>query len=256
MSTAAKTIKPYLSVFISAYNEEDNLQRGSLTLVLDYLRRQKFTWEVIVVNDGSSDNTLNLLHQFAKSHSEIQIVDNPHMGKAAGIISGALKAAGKIILFTDMDQATPISELDKFLPKFKENYDIVIGSRADREGAPIFRQILAVGQVIMRALILRLPYKDTQCGFKAFSQASAQKIFTIMHKLNPPKVIEGPAVNPGFDVELLYLGRKLGFRIAEVPVSWRYQESRRVSFVKDALAGLQGLFLVRFRSLTNVYSLH
>lgn len=248
-------MKPYLSVIIAAYNEEDNLRRGSLTLVVEYLKSQKFAWEVIVVNDGSSDDTQSLLNQFAKNNPGVQIVDNPHMGKAASVITGALKGSGEVILFTDMDQATPMSELDKFLPKFKEKYDIVIGSRADRQGAPMFRQILARGQVIMRALILRLPFKDTQCGFKAFSHTAAQKIFTIMHELNPPKVITGPAVNPGFDVELLYLGRKLGFNIAEIPVAWRYQESRRVSFVKDTISGLTGLLLVRWRSLTHTYGL-
>lgn len=246
---------PYLSIIISAYNEEDNLHRGSLNVMVDYLKEKDFSWELIVVNDGSTDATSKLLHQFALGKTEIRVIDNPHMGKAGGIIAGALAARGEIILFTDMDQATPISELDKFLPKFKEGYSIVIGSRANREGAPMFRQILAYGQVIMRALVLRLPFKDTQCGFKAFTHDSAQKIFKLMNKINPPQVIVGPAVTPGFDVELLYLGRKFGYRIAEVPVSWRYQESRRVRFVKDMLDGLRGLFLVRLRSLTNAYKI-
>lgn len=246
---------PYLSVIIPAYNEEDNFHRGSLNVVLDYLKEKDFSWELVLVNDGSTDGTSKLLHEFALGKSEVRVIDNPHMGKAATVITGALAARGGIILFTDMDQATPIAELDKILPKFKEGYGIVIGSRADREGAPMFRQILARGQVIVRALILRLPFRDTQCGFKAFTHESAQKIFSLMHRLNPPQVVTGPAVTPGFDVELLYLGRKIGYRIAEVPVSWRYQETRRVSFVKDMLDGLKGLFLVRLRSLTNAYKL-
>lgn len=248
-------MKPYLSVIITAYNESDNLMRGSLTLVADYLSRQKFTSEIILVNDGSSDDTLKLLFDFAKRHKYARVIDNPHMGKAAGIISGALVATGEIILFTDMDQATPIAEFDKLMPYLK-THQIVIGSRSGRKGAPLFRQTLAYGMILLRTLILRLPFKDTQCGFKAFSREPAKKIFTIMHKLNPPEVVVGPAVNPGFDVELLYLGRKLGYKIAEVPVSWRYQESRRVSFVKDAISGFHGLLLVRWRSLTNAYHLH
>lgn len=244
---------PYLSVIISAYNEEDNLHRGSLNVLVDYLKEKDFSWELIIVNDGSTDSTSRLLHEFALGKTEIRIIDNPHMGKAGGIITGALAARGEIILFTDMDQATPIAELDNFLPKFKEGYQIVIGSRANREGAPMFRQILAFGQVLMRAIILRLPFKDTQCGFKAFTNDAAQKIFTLMKKIDPPQVITGPAVTPGFDVELLYIGRKFRYRIAEVPVSWRYQESRRVRFFKDMVDGIRGLFLVRLRSLTNVY---
>lgn len=246
---------PFLSIVISAYNEEDNLHRGSLNVMVDFLKEKDFSWELIIVNDGSTDGTSKLLHQFALGKSDIRVIDNPHMGKAGGIITGTLAARGEIILFTDMDQATPIAELDKFLPKFKEGYQIVIGSRANREGAPLFRQILAYGQVLMRALILRLPFRDTQCGFKAFTHAAAHQIFTLMKKINPPLVITGPAVTPGFDVELLYLGRKFGYRIAEVPVSWRYQETRRVSFVKDMLAGLRGLFLVRLRSLTSAYKI-
>lgn len=246
---------PYLSVIISAYNEEDNLHRGSLNVVVDFLNEKTFSWELILVNDGSSDNTSHLLHQFAQGRSSIRVIDNPHLGKAAGIITGTLAATGQIILFTDMDQATPIAELDKFLPMFAAGYDIIIGSRANREGAPIFRQILAYGQILMRAIILHLPYRDTQCGFKAFTAASAKEIFTLMRQINPPKIVTGPAVTPGFDVELLYIGRKLGFKIAEVPVSWRYQESRRVRFVKDMLDGLKGLFLVRFRSLTHAYKI-
>jgi len=244
---------PYLSVIIPCYNEEDNFARGSLTLVLDYLNNQKFAWEVILVNDGSTDQTQQLLDKFAKKHQKVRVISNPHMGKAATVISGALAAMGEIILFTDMDQATPISELEKILPKFSQGCDIVIGSRANREGAPMFRQILATGMVVLRAMILRLPFKDTQCGFKAFSSAASKRIFTVMHTINPPKEIQGPAVNPGFDVELLYLGRKLGYKIAEVPVAWRYQESRRVSFVKDAIAGITGLLLVRYRAMTQKY---
>ncbi len=241
-----------ISIVISAYNEEDNLSRGSLKLVLDYLRDQNYSWEVLVINDGSTDDTVKLL----EAYTDITLINNKHMGKAAGVITGALAAKGDIILFTDMDQATPISELDKFFPKFKNGYQIVIGSRPGRPGAPLFRQILATGMVVLRTLILRLPFHDTQCGFKAFSKEAAQKIFKEMLRLNPPQEITGPAVNPGFDVELLYLGRKFGFKIAEVSVSWRYQESRRVSFVKDAFAGIWGLILVRYRSLINAYKLN
>ena len=244
---------PYLSVIVSAYNEEDNLHRGSLELVADYLKHQKFTWELILVNDGSTDTTLAQLNQFAKSHPHSRVINNPHMGKAAGIISGALAAKGELILFTDMDQATPISEFDKFLPLLESGSDIVIGARSGRPNAPLFRKILAFGNIILRNLILRLPVKDSQCGFKAFNRNAAQKIFTIMNQVHPPKVVSGPAVNPGFDVELLYLGRKLGFKISEVRVSWRHQESRRVSFIKDAIAGLTGLLTVRYRSLTHAY---
>jgi dolichyl-phosphate beta-glucosyltransferase len=100
-----------------------------------------------------------------------------------------------------------------------------------------------------------LPYRDTQCGFKALTRQASAKIFSVMKSVHPPKAIDYPATNPGFDLEILYLARKLGFKVREVPVSWIYRESRRVSFVKDAVNGLKELFLVRWRSITNGYKI-
>jgi dolichyl-phosphate beta-glucosyltransferase len=247
------TSKPYLSVIIPAYNEADNFAKGALPRVTGYLSRQKYSWELLLINDGSSDQTLSLMRNFASKNPGVSVIDNPHQGKAATIISGALASNGEIVLFSDMDQATPISEVEKMLVMFKSGADIVIGSRAGRKGAPLFRQVLAYGMVIFRTIVLRLPYKDTQCGFKAFSRVAAGKIFPLMARIHPPHPISGPAVNPGFDVELLYLGRKLGFRISEVPVVWQHQDSKRVSFIHDAIEGVKELLLVRWRSLTNTY---
>jgi dolichyl-phosphate beta-glucosyltransferase len=246
---------PYLSVIVPAYNEADNFKRGTLSEITNFLKSQPFTWELLLVNDGSTDETSKLLHQFAAKHPRVKVIDNPHQGKAATIITGSRQASGQIILFSDMDQATPISELTKFLPKFSEGYDVVIGSRVNRQGAPLFRQILAFGMVALRTILLRLPYRDTQCGFKAFTKAASDQIFSLITTVHPIKTVTGPAVNPGFDVEMLYLGRKLGLRIAEIPVDWHHQESKRVSFMRDAIAGIQELFLVRYRSLTNAYNL-
>ena len=247
--------KPYLSVIIPAYNEAANIARGVLDEVVSYLKTQKYSWELILVNDGSSDNTIVLLNKFATGKPQVKIIDNPHQGKAATVIAGALAAAGDVVLFSDMDQATPITETSKLLSHIESGNQIVIGSRANRKGAPLFRQILAYGMVIIRAVILRLPFKDTQCGFKAFTREAAQKIFSVMTMVHPPGPIKGPAVDPGFDVELLFLGRKMGFKIAEIPVAWHYQETRRVRFMYDAIAGFKGLLLVRYRSLLNIYKL-
>lgn len=246
--------QPYLSVIISAFNEADNINRGVLDELAGYLKKQDFTWELVIVNDGSSDNTEKLLQSFAKKHPQVQVISNPHQGKALGVISGALAATGELIIFTDMDQATPMTELPKLLKPLIEGCDIVIGSRKDREGAPVFRQVLAYGMIVLRTVILCLPFKDTQCGFKLFKAMAAKEIFTLMKKFRPSVSIEGPAVDPGFDVELLYLARKLDYKVAEVPVEWHYQESRRVRFVYDAISGVTGLLLVRWRSLTGAYT--
>lgn len=240
-----------LSIIVPAYNEEQNLSHDCLVPIAKYA--QKYTSEIILVNDGSTDNTLNYLKKFSQGKKYIHLIDNPHMGKAASIMTGVRHSTGDIILFTDMDQATPISEFDKFVGRFNSGYDIVIGSRSRRQGAPMYRQILAYGMVIIRTLILNLPFSDTQCGFKAFTKNSALKIFPILERIHPPKTTGIANTNPGFDVEMLYIARKLGFKIAQVPVSWHYVESKRVSFIKDAFVGLRELLLVRLRSLTNKY---
>ena len=245
----------YLSVVIPAWNESANLKQGVLDKVFQYLTAQKFSWEVILVDDGSSDDTLSLLKLFAKSHPGFKVVSNPHQGKAAGVSTGVAQSTGQIVLFCDMDQATPISEFDKFIPKFKEGLDIVIGSRSGRKGAPIYRQILAYGMIILRGLLLRLPYRDTQCGFKAFTKEAAGKLFAIFNKIHPARQTSGGVTNPGFDVELLYLARKIGLRTTEITVNWEHQHGERVRFIKDAFAGTRELLLVRWRSLTNAYGL-
>mgnify|MGYP001608603373 FL=1 len=247
-------MKPYLSIIISAYNESENIKKGCLDVMWDYLKKQDYAWEMIIVNDGSSDDTSNQLHQFSSNKSNIKIIDNTHQGKASGVLTGGLASNGEVVLFTDLDQATPITELPKLLKKIDSGYDIAIGSRSNRKGAPLFRYILAYGNVILRTIILRLPYMDTQCGFKAIRAIPAKKIFTLMRKLRPIVTIDGPAVDPGFDVELLYLGRKWGYKIAEVPVEWYHQETRRVRFWYDMISGIKGLLLVRLRSLTNKYA--
>src|SRR5579859_6106384 len=111
-------MKTYLSVVIPAYKEEKNIKAGALDEVYKYLSKQKYSWEVLLVNDGSLDNTLDLLKDFAKKHKNFIVLDEPHRGKAGTVISGILKAQGNIVLFTDMDQATPLNQIEKFFPKF------------------------------------------------------------------------------------------------------------------------------------------
>ncbi len=246
---------PFLSVIIPAYNEAANLSGDRLAPITSYLSSVGHTWELLVVNDGSTDATLDLLRRFAAHHDHVSVIDSPHRGKAATIITGVEQSRGRYIIFSDMDQATPISESQKLLSRLQSGSDIVIGSRTGRQGAPLFRQVLAYGMVILRGLLLRLPYRDTQCGFKGFDRAAADKIFPLMKRIHHFHPITEAAVNPGFDVELLYLGRKLGFKIAEVPVAWHHVQSTRVRFFRDAFSGFSELLLVRWRSLTGAYHL-
>ncbi len=173
-------MKPFLSVVIPAYNEAINLKRGVLDSVNDYLIEQNFKWEVLILDDGSKDKTIEIATTFAKKHKGFNVFSEPHRGKGGTVIAGMKKASGDYVLFTDMDQSTPIDQFDKFKPKIKEKFDVVIGSRSGRPGQSIIRKIMAYGFATLRTLILRLPFKDTQCGFKLFSKSAAKTIFNKM----------------------------------------------------------------------------
>lgn len=242
-----------LSVVIPAYNEEQNLKRGVLDEVEKYLEGAKLDFEAIIVDDGSEDSTKSLVNKFINSKKNWKFLEVPHGGKAMAVMSGMVASAGEVVLFTDMDQATPIKEWDKFSHKFEEGYDIVIGSRHGRKGAPILRKLAAWGFSILRGLILGLPFEDTQCGFKAFNKKSIEKIIPqIKHEWGVVH-FKGGAVNAGFDVELLYLAKKYGFKIAEVEVEWRYVDTERVQVIKDALAAIYDMFRIRINDLRGKY---
>ena len=245
----------YLSVVIPAYKEVENLQRDVLLEVYDYLKKQKYTWEVLVVDDGSPDKTADVALGKIRKLKNFRILREPHRGKGGTVIAGALAAKGNIVLFTDMDQATPITQLSKILPKFSEGFDIVIGSRSGRKGAPAIRKLMALGFQVLRTIILRLPYRDTQCGFKAFTRESGRDIFTYMKIFSEKNTSRNAGVTAGFDLELLYLARKLNYKVSEVPVIWRYQETERVSAIKDSWEGLRDMLEVRLNALTGKYKI-
>jgi len=248
-----------LSVVIPAYNEERNLNKGVLKVVGDYLEKSQFDYEVLIVDDGSSDSTKELVKKYISKNQNFKLIENSHGGKAIAVLTGMELARGEIILFTDMDQATPINQWDKFSPKFSakggptSDWDIVIGSRQGRKGAPLMRKLSAWGFSILRGIILGLPFKDTQCGFKAFNRKSIEKII--------PKIkgewgvihFKGGAVNAGFDVELLYLAKKYGFKIAEVEVEWNYVDTERVQVIKDALAAIYDMLRIRINDFKGKY---
>ncbi len=247
---------PFLSVIIPSYNEETNIRLGSLDKVSRYLERQSFAWEALLVDDGSTDGSPKLLDAFAQANPGFTVYHNPHRGKAGTVISGMLKAKGSIVLFSDLDQATPISELEKVLPWFDRGFDVVIGSRnRRREGAPVSRVIMARGFMILRGLLLGLRgITDTQCGFKAFKRAVAKDIFSRLELYGNMHEVHGPMVTAGFDIEALFLAQKLGFKIKEVPVEWHYVETRRVSPIKDSAQGLVDILRIRINAWQGKYT--
>ncbi|HLD24529.1 MAG TPA: dolichyl-phosphate beta-glucosyltransferase [Patescibacteria group bacterium] len=243
-------MNPFLSVVIPAYNEETNIRLGSLDKVSRYLEHQSYAWEVVLVDDGSTDATPELMESFTQSNPGFRAIHNPHKGKAGTVISGVLQAKGKLVVFTDLDQATPITELEDLIPWFDRGYDVVIGSRnRRREGAPISRVIMARGFMFLRSIILGLRgITDTQCGFKGFRRHVAKEIFSRLSLYNDHEHANGPMVTAGFDIEVLYLAKQRGYKIKEVPVEWHYVETRRVNPLKDSWQGFIDMLRIRMNA--------
>lgn len=233
-----------------------NLQKGVLDKVQHYLSKQKYLYEVIVVDDGSDDGSTGFVESFVKENSNFILLNNSHTGKAGAVTKGMLHAIGEYVLFTDMDQATPIEQIDKLLPLINK-YDIVIGSRnSTRKGAPWTRQLMANGMIALRTLIVGINgIKDTQCGFKLFKNSVAKDLFSKLQNFHHGyKNISGSSVKAGFDVELLFLALKNNYSIKEVPVDWLYVESRRVSPIKDSIEALEDLVKIKVSDLKGKYN--
>ncbi len=234
-----------------------NLQKGVLEKVSLYLQKNHSAYEVIVVDDGSKDGSVEFLEKFIKENKKFRLIKNKHRGKAGAVTAGMLDAKGDFILFTDMDQATPIEEVEKLLPHFQKGYDVVIGSRAaKREGAPFIRLFISRANIILRKAIVGInDISDTQCGFKMFSQKAAKDLFTKINTIhNNFKTITGSSVSSGFDVELLYIAEKSDYKIKEVPVRWLYVETRRVSPIKDSIDGVMELLKIKKNALSGKYN--
>ncbi len=246
--------QPFLSVVIPAYNEETNIRLGALDRVSRYLEHVAYSWEVIMVDDGSTDATRRLLDEF-RSNRGFTVIENPHQGKAATVITGMLAARGDIVLFTDLDQAAPIREVEKLLPWFEKGYDVVIGSRSGRrEGAPILRLLMARGFMILRTIVLGLGgIRDTQCGFKAFRRDIARDIFGRLKLYGTGHRVSGSMVTAGFDIEVLFLARILGYRMKEVPIEWHYVETRRVNPLKDSWQAFLDILNIRLNAWRGWY---
>lgn len=214
-----------LSVIIPCYNEEANLKRGVLEEVEDYLSKQSFKWEVIICNDKSTDNSLSLISKFVTNRPQFRVLDLPKGGKAGAIWGGIQQAKYDIVLFTDMDQSTPLSEVSKLLPYFDQKYDMVIGSRGShREGSSLIRKLGSKVFITTRNILLHSHIIDTQCGFKAMRTSLAKQVFP---KLAVIKNIQGQSEwrVTAYDVEMLLIVQKLGHGIKEVEVDWRNEDT-------------------------------
>ncbi len=244
---------PKLSVIMPAFNETGNIKKGVLGQVDKYLKSQDYSYEVIIVDDGSTDETVNLIGSEIKNYKNFSLIKNPHAGKAITVMTGMLQSKGEIVVFTDLDQATPLDQIEKFFPKFSQGYDVVIGARSGRKGAPFIRKLSAWGFTVLRNIILGLPFSDTQCGFKAFNQKAVRLIFPSLLTIWKNRTTKNAAVNAGFDVEMLFMGRKKGLKITDVPVEWHYVGTERVPFFKSAIEAIHDMLRIRLNALQGRY---
>lgn len=248
--------KPYLSIVIPCYNEKENLNRGILEEVEKYLLKQKFTWEVIISDDGSTDDSRELVNKFIKNKKNFRLIENEHGGKPSAVWGGIKNAIGEFVLFTDLDQSTPLSEVEKLMT-YLEDYEVVIGSRGfGRENFSILRKTGSnVFRLFRQTLMLR-DIKDTQCGFKAFRTDVAKEIFPLLQFFKQKVVAKGWKVT-SFDVELLFLAEKKGYKVKEVEVVWKDRDiakGKQKSYFKESKEMLMQILRVKLNDLKGLYN--
>jgi len=235
------------SIVIPAYNEGARLG-ATLERVLAYVSQQGEETEVIVVNDGSRDNTADIVRQFAASNPVLRLVENPaNRGKGFSVRNGILHARARVVIFSDADLSSPIEELPKLLKPLKQGADIAIGSRwlqsdLQTQRQPLHRQLFGRIFNLLLRTTLGLQFKDTQCGFKAFTAEAAQTIFPLQH-------IE----RWGFDPEILFLARKFGFKVREVPIAWGHSGGTRINPLVDGSRMFMEMLRIRWYDLTGKY---
>lgn len=245
------------SIVIPAYNEADKIS-STLTQIVNFMRSFSEDFEIIVVDDGSKDNTVSIVEDYKKENREVNIIKNAHKGKGYAVLTGVKVAHGNYIYLCDADLSTPISELKKLTVWAKEHeYDIVIASRegvgAQRVGEPFYRHLMGRIFNIFVQIVILPGIKDTQCGFKLFSREVVKKVFNrlVIYGENSKELKD--AYMGAWDVEVLFIARKMGFKIKEVPVTWTYVKTTRLSAVRDSLRMIRDVIRIRFNAIFGKY---
>jgi len=236
------------SIVIPAYNESRRIV-PTLNKVLTYLAEQGWDAELIVVNDGSRDDTAGIVRRFVEKNSMMKLVENPgNRGKGYSVRAGMLNAGGDVVLFSDADLSSPIEEAAKLFQAIANGADVAIGSRwmkteLQTERQPLYRQLFGRLFNVMLRVVLGLKYKDTQCGFKAFTSRAARAVF-------PLQTIE----RWSFDPELIFLAQKQGFKVVEVPVQWAHDEKTTISPLRDGTRMFFEVLKIRWNAMTGKYA--
>jgi glycosyltransferase involved in cell wall biosynthesis len=238
---------PFLSIIIPAHNEESRLPR-TLGQIFDFLKNQSYSYEVIIVENGSSDHTLEIAQEFALKYSNLIVYQEQQPGKGNAVQQGMLKAQGQYRFICDADLSMPIAEIQNFIPPVLTDFDIAIGSReapgAIRYNEPSYRHL--GGRAINLAIrLLILPgLNDTQCGFKCFSAEAAEAVFS-----------QQTLTGWSFDIENLYIARRKKLRIKEIPIQWYYDPDSKVNAIRDALRMIGDIFRIHLNAIRGKYDL-
>lgn len=249
--------KPKISIIIPCYNESENLKRGVLDEVFLFLSDQELSWEVIISDDGSTDDSRQLTKEAIGNKTGFRLLEGKHGGKPLAIWEGIKAARGEYVLFSDMDQSTPIKEFLKLRP-FLKDYDVIVGSRGIiRNKSSLFRKIGSAVFLILRKSILLKDINDTQCGFKVFRTEVVKKAFPLLQFFKDRKEIRGWKVT-SYDVELLFVLEKYGHKIKEVEVQWEDRDISRGkerSYLKESKEMLEQILRVKINDLKGRYHL-
>jgi glycosyltransferase involved in cell wall biosynthesis len=238
---------PKYSIIIPAYNESTRIP-ATLESVVECIRRRGWSAEVIVVDDGSTDSTADVVRAFAVNAPEVRLAQNPgNRGKGFSVRSGLMQAQGEVVMFTDADLSSPIDEAELLFKAIRKGADIAIGSRwleRSRQTIrqPLYRQFFGRCFNAVTRAVMGLPFADTQCGFKAFTREAAHTVCQL-------QTIE----SWGFDPEILFIAIKRGFWIIEVPVSWAHDERSRMSYLRDGIRMLADIAIIRWNALLGRY---
>ena len=256
MTIATSAQEPYLSIVVPAYNEERRLP-ASLARILCYLDEKPYEGEVIVVDDGSEDRTVEIIRGLLPRHANLRLMENDHRGKGYAVRTGMLAAQGQVVLFCDADLAVPIEETARLLARLEEGYDIVIGSReglgARRYGEPWYRHLMGrIFNFVVRIIAVG-HFQDTQCGFKCFRGEVGRDLFSRVRLYGDQAPTINGAALTAFDVELLFLALKRGYRVAEVPVEWHYGLRSKVNPITDSIRHFRDVLTVRINEWRGLY---